>query len=311
MSLNYTFEATKAEYAHMWAHMEIKPSRLDVAQNKAKLIIKGKATYQQLQLKTNVPWYFIGLLHLRESDCDFNTHLHNGDPLTRRTVHVPPNRPIRGTPPFSFEFSAIDALEQKGYHKITDWSIERMAYCLEKYNGWGYRYRNVPSAYLWASSNQYRKGKFVKDSVFNPNVVDTQLGAMVVLKVLLDMEQLVPESAAPVITDETPNTPTAEIPRPTNNEMAKTSRKWRATDLLHWLTGGTGATVAAAKTLDASNIQATKSYVDVLKSFAKDYGVEMVIVLCILAFGVTMLIRKLMKDDVQDGRALPSGKVEQ
>lgn len=310
MTLNYTFEATKAEYAHMWQHMDITPSRLTAVQNAAQRIANNKSRYAILEAQTGVPWYFIGLLHLRESNCDFNTHLHNGDPLSRRTYHVPANRPIRGQPPFTFEFSAIDALQQKGYDKITDWSVERMAYCLEKYNGWGYRYRGVPSAYLWASTDQYSKGKFVKDGVFNANVVDKQLGAMAVLKCILDMEQVVPETAIAPITDETPNTPTADIPRPTNKEMTATSRKWRATDLLHWLMGGTATTTATVKALDASNIQATKSYVDILKSFTKDYGVEMVVALCIVAFVITMILRSRMKDDIQDGRAIPSGKME-
>src|SRR5262245_54230899 len=100
---NYTFNSLKAEYAHMWAHMEIKENRVAVANSQADKIIAYKDRYKLLEAQTNVPWYFIGLLHLRESDCDFNTHLHNGDPLTARTVHVPAGRPLQGKAPFTFE----------------------------------------------------------------------------------------------------------------------------------------------------------------------------------------------------------------
>lgn len=307
--MNYPFESLKAEYAHMWAHMDIDASRVSVAQSKAQKIINGKNRYQILEAKTNVPWYFIGLLHLRESDCDFNTHLHNGDPLSKRTYHVPAGRPLKGSAPFSFEFSAIDALEQKSYHKITDWSIERIAYCLEKYNGFGYRSRGFPSAYLWASTDQYKSGKFIFDGPkgWRPNVVDKQLGAMAVLKCIMDMEQIAPETSAPVINDETPNTPTADVERPTNTQMAATSKKWNATSWLYWLLGIPPAAQGVNTIVDTADIQSVKTYTQTIKELATAFGPQGIFILSIIAIGVVMYIRKRMKDDVQEGRAEPSG----
>jgi lysozyme family protein len=71
---------------------------------------------------------------------NFNRHLHNGDPLTSRTVHVPAGRPKSGTPPFTWEQSAVDALAYDGLTQVTDWSIEHVAYVFENFNGWDIAY---------------------------------------------------------------------------------------------------------------------------------------------------------------------------
>lgn len=57
-----------------------------------------------------------------------------------------------GVPPFQWEESAIDALTLEGLAAVKLWTIERIAYQLEAYNGWGYRSRNtsVNTPYLWA-----------------------------------------------------------------------------------------------------------------------------------------------------------------
>ena len=59
---------------------------------------------------TDVPWQIIGIIHVLESNGDFTTHLHNGDPLTDRTVSVPKGRPDDGEPLFNWKASALDAV---------------------------------------------------------------------------------------------------------------------------------------------------------------------------------------------------------
>jgi lysozyme family protein len=70
---------------------------------------------------------------------NFNRHLHNGDPLTARTVQVPAGRPKTGEPPFTWEESATDALMLEKLDQWEDWSVPGTLYKLEQYNGWGYR----------------------------------------------------------------------------------------------------------------------------------------------------------------------------
>ncbi|HMG09389.1 MAG TPA: hypothetical protein VK609_12805 [Mucilaginibacter sp.] len=134
-----------------------------------------------------IPWYFIACVHYMECSFSFNKHLHNGDPLTGYTVQVPANRPKVGHgPPFTFEESAIDALKLMKYDKVTNWSLPFILQKLEGYNGFGYSKRGIHSPYLWSFSNQYTKGKYVKDGVFNADAVSQQLGAAVILKRMED-----------------------------------------------------------------------------------------------------------------------------
>lgn len=156
-------------------------------------ILDNKDRYKEVASNTGVPWYVIALIHVMESSSNFSRHLHNGDPLTARTVHVPANRPSHGDPPFTWEESAGDAIRMK--LPYNDWSLEGVLYFLEKYNGWGYQYRNVNSPYLWGNSNHHSKGKFVKDGKYDPNAKTSQIGAAVLLKELYKKYEIEIESS--------------------------------------------------------------------------------------------------------------------
>jgi lysozyme family protein len=130
-----------------------------------------------------VPWYFIACVHYLECSFSFKKHLHNGDPLTGYTVHVPVHRPKVGhAPPFTFEESAVDAIKLMKYDQVTNWSLPFILQKLEGYNGFGYNKKGVHTPYLWSYSNHYSKGKYVKDGVFDASAVSQQLGAAVILK---------------------------------------------------------------------------------------------------------------------------------
>ena len=93
---------------------------------------------------------------------------------------------MTGSPPFSWEASATDALTYKKFNVWTDWSVAGILYKLELYNGWGYRKKGVATPYLWSFSNHYTKGKYVEDGVFDPEAVSKQAGAAVILKRMLE-----------------------------------------------------------------------------------------------------------------------------
>lgn len=150
------------------------------------LILKNKSRYEAVSASTGVPWNVIAVIHYRESGNSFKRHLHNGDPLTAKTTHVPAGRPIKGAPPFTWEESAVDALKYQGLNKVNDWSVGNMLDLLEKYNGLGYRKRGVTSPYLWSWSAAYQRGKYVEDGKYDPNVVDQQCGVAVLLKFLIN-----------------------------------------------------------------------------------------------------------------------------
>lgn len=180
----------KEHYEELISHMEIKPDWQARVDSMARRIIAGKSRYKALgdSLENHVPWQFIGVIHALEADLNWSTHLHNGDSLNARTRHVPAGRPVGGEPPFTWEESARDALIQKSFEKISEWPLSRCAFELERYNGWGYKFKGVPSPYLWSGSNNYSHGKYVSDGVYDPNHVSRQIGAMVILMRILALD---------------------------------------------------------------------------------------------------------------------------
>lgn len=152
-------------------------------------LVRHRPRYEAAGATTTIPWQFVAIVHQLESGADFERHLHNGDSLSRRTVRVPKGRPRQGEPPFSWEVSAIDALRLRNIHRLREWSLPSLLYRLEAYNGFGYRmhHREVLSPYLWAGSNHYTRGKYVRDGVWNANAVSTQVGAAVLLRRLAEL----------------------------------------------------------------------------------------------------------------------------
>jgi lysozyme family protein len=177
------------EYQTMFDTMSVSSAALSKVDAIVSVINAGRNQYQQIESATGVPWYFIGLIHHMESNNDFTKHLHNGDPLTARTVHVPVGRPVDGQPPFSFYESAVDAIhyQQSVGNWDNDFSISGMLYKLEMYNGFGYRNVSPPinSPYLWAGTNYYSSGLFTADHVYSPSAVSNQIGTAAILKRLL------------------------------------------------------------------------------------------------------------------------------
>lgn len=193
MATPINFLSLKPGYERDWATMVVRPEKADKVKSLSFRIQTAKHEYEYIvqvlhvrHPQSAVPWYFVGLLHLMECNLSFRHHLHNGDPLIKRTTHVPAGRPVAGKPPFTFVDSALDALVYQGLHTATDWSIPKILNRLEAYNGFGYRkYYNMNSPYLWAGSNLYTKGKYTADGHFDPNAVSTQIGTALILRELI------------------------------------------------------------------------------------------------------------------------------
>ncbi|MBR0964772.1 hypothetical protein JQ554_13565 [Bradyrhizobium diazoefficiens] len=163
-----------------------KPTRKAEADKVALRLYKARQRYQAVTRVTGVPWPAIAVIHERESSQDWRASLAQGDPWDRVSVHVP-----AGRGPFaSWETAAIDALVRcppfLARHK--DWSIAAALTALETYNGIGYATRGVPSPYLWAGTDQYRAGKYVRDGVYDPGKVDPQLGCAALLIALMELD---------------------------------------------------------------------------------------------------------------------------
>lgn len=152
----------------------------------AETLTKYKARYTSVSTKASVPIAFIAAVHERESDANFNTYLGNGQPLHRRTTEVP-----RGRGPFkTWEAGAIDSLQPVIAQKIAlPWSMERLCYEFERWNGWGYRLRHqVASPYLWASTNRQVVGKYISDGHWDHHAWDHQLGCAAIVLELFEVD---------------------------------------------------------------------------------------------------------------------------
>lgn len=183
-STSYT--RLKNEYNKLWVTMTVNPN--NGASAVVQTMINNKPRYDAVVAGTTIPWYFIAIVHFLEGGMNFTRHLHNGDPLSGRTVNVPAGRPVNGNGPFTWELSAKDAIIYTELHKWTDWSIAGVLYRLERYNGFGYRRdgRSIFTPYLWSKTNHYTAGKFIADSSFSPTAVSAQIGAAVLIKALID-----------------------------------------------------------------------------------------------------------------------------
>lgn len=196
-----SYESLKSGYERNWANLQIRPARLDEANATARKAINGKATYQQVERLTGVPWYFVALCHYRESNFDFDTYLGNGESLKRVTCLVP-----KGRGPFaSFVDGAVDALRIQHFVGTQDWCIARTLYRLECFNGLGYHAKGVNSPYLYGGSTLYgpteaKAGKFVADHVFDPSHVDSQLGTAVILHAMMSQDSSITIDDSPPIT---------------------------------------------------------------------------------------------------------------
>ena len=190
-----TFEQRSALMRQLWDRMDFDPGQKPACMAKARKVLAGKAQYLKVQSATGVPWFWVGIAHMMEGDCDFTTHLHNGDSLKARTKQVPAGRPPNGNPPFDWYVSAIDAVTMPGkrYQLIANWSIERCLYQWEAYNGFGYVRTDNYTPYLWARTNiNDGTGKYVADGHYNPGAnADGQCGAAAILKCLMEIDDSV------------------------------------------------------------------------------------------------------------------------
>ncbi len=185
----------------------------------------GKARYQSVSAKTGVPWAVIAVIHERECSQDWTRSLAQGDPWNRTSVHVPAGR----GPFISWEATAVDALVNCAPYAAwnKDWSIGRALTKLEEYNGLGYAARGQPSPYLWSGTDQYKSGKYVRDGLYDPDAVDSQLGCAGLLKAMAAIDPtagLTSEQSVSTTSDRTRSSSLSRPSKPTRPSFSKPSK---------------------------------------------------------------------------------------
>jgi lysozyme family protein len=175
------------DYSELYCKAIISEDKRGPCILRAKHILHYEKLYKEVSALTKVPWDVIACIHSLESDLNLLRHFHNGDLLTARTEHHPVGRPVKGEPPFTWTDSAVDALSL--VPKPLLWTLDLKLHFLESYNGLGYIKKGINSPYLWAGTNLYTKGKFVRDGVFDPEAVSKQLGAVALMKTLDELQR--------------------------------------------------------------------------------------------------------------------------
>jgi len=198
--------ALKAANAKRWANVKLTRNFSSVA----RALVAAKVRYQAVENRTGVPWYFIAVAHEREASQNWNSQLGQGDPLDSVSVHIP-----KGRGPFAtWEDGAYDALVNCApwAARNKDWSAGGTLTMLEQYNGLGYASRGRPSPYVWSGTDRYASGKYVRDGVYDPTVIDVQLGCAGLLLAMMAIDPTITFTGAtikPVI----PGAP-APVPKP-------------------------------------------------------------------------------------------------
>lgn len=190
---NLTFEHLREEYYGLFAGCVPDEGRLPEIDATIARIFEHRDRYEAVANKlVSVPWYFIGCLHSMECSLGFGRHLHNGDPLKARTVHVPAGRPLRWSSAGTWEESAWDALEMKGVRTWAVWDVSGMLYQAERFNGFGYRlyHPEVKSPYVWGGSNHFKGGKYVADGEWSAKAGTDQNGVGVLLRRMINTHRL-------------------------------------------------------------------------------------------------------------------------
>jgi len=178
------------EYQRLFAACAIRPERAAEVEEWVDAVMADRERYRTVGRRLDVPWFVVAALHEADTGRDFTVHVHNGDPLTERTRHLPDGRPVVGEPPFSWEDSAADALCLHHFDQWSDWSIAGALFKLEGHGGWGYRLHHpeVPSPYLWNYSTYYSQGKYVADDTWSETAVAPHCGAAVLLRRLAERD---------------------------------------------------------------------------------------------------------------------------
>ena len=209
--------ALKSANARRWAGAKLlkQGTFTSIARHLVDPVAEGR--YQAVSAKTGVPWWFIAVIHERECSRDWTGSLAQGDPWNGISVHVP-----AGRGPFkSWEDAAIDALVNCAPYpaRNRDWSIGGTLTKLEEYNGLGYASRGKPSPYIWSGTDQYTSGKYVRDGVYDPNAVDSQLGCAGLLLAMMALDPTISFTGVTIA----PSQPASATRDPLPSDIARPS----------------------------------------------------------------------------------------
>lgn len=165
----------REDYETLIPKLKINSDKIAEVNRLCEQFYKTRERYAVVAKATGVPEDVLFALHYREASLDFRACLHNGERIIgngKITKLVP-----KGRGPFNtWEAAAIDAIVIEKYKLPSEWSMQAKLEFCERFNGLGYKKRNLPSPYVLSYTNGYTAGKYVADGKFDPNFKDKQCG---------------------------------------------------------------------------------------------------------------------------------------
>jgi len=152
---------------------------LRIKKSQDRYVLAAEMVNKAHSLKVN--WKVIACIHSLEASGDFSKNLANGQPITQRTTIVP-----KGLGPWeSFEHSCVDAIGHERWDSVNFDDIGSILKAVEGYNGMAYSKMGKNSPYLWSFSNHgIGVGKYIRDHVYSPTAVSSQIGWSILYKEL-------------------------------------------------------------------------------------------------------------------------------
>lgn len=226
--MRHPYEILRPEYEKLLSTMRVlRPVEVNAAANRL-IQTPNMMCYKEVADATGVPAALIAALDWRESSADPSRALGQGDRWDRVSVNEP-----RGLGPFK---SRVDAAifyvrRERLNDNSAPWSWPYVCWKAEAWNGFGPRNHSIHTGYLWGGTNHYRRGKYVRDGVWDPNHVDRQLGVIPVMMRVISLTQAIDPALAfdkaPAIDQVAPPT-LVPVPSPVgvSGSSSKHNVKW-------------------------------------------------------------------------------------
>jgi lysozyme family protein len=187
--MSHDFAVLEPEFVRLIALAHIRPECEHALQATCVRLLHDKAIYGEIATRTGVPIALLMALNEREDSGNLHAYMGNGQPLTRRTTIVPKGRGPFPDTPAGFVAGACDALAIDHLDQVArqpgGWSMPRAAYESVEWNGWGY---GTLSPYAFGGTTVQKRGKYIRDHVYDPNVMDPQLGTVAIMEKLFELD---------------------------------------------------------------------------------------------------------------------------
>lgn len=229
--MSHSYEVLKPEYERLISIAHVRPECERELDQTGRRLLHDKVIYEQIERYTGVPTAVLMALSEREMNGNLHCYLGNGQKLIRRTTIVPKNRGPFSDTPAGFIAGALDALAIDHLDQVAKtaegWTMARAAFESVEWNGWGY---GTLSPYAFGGTTIQKRGKYVRDGVYDASIMDPQLGTIAIIEKLFELDPSLVFDGSPI--DKVPrvDSPTI-VPSLPHPVIGNTNVRWVQTSM--------------------------------------------------------------------------------